>query len=499
MCLRECLLTLRGVCKRFAGVKALDDVSFDLYAGEVHVLMGENGAGKSTLMKIIDGIYRPDAGEMLLKGKPVRIHSPREAQGSGIAMIHQELNNVPEMTIAENLFLGREPGARGFFDRKRLNEETRRVLEPIGLDISPNTKMKALSVAKMQMVEIAKAISYNADIIIMDEPTSAITQTEVDALFRIIGMLREKGVGIIYISHKMNEVFRIADRITVLRDGRTIATNNASAYTRDRLIALMVGRELTNMYPPEIPHTTGVAVLRVDNVHCAGIESASFSLHAGEILGLGGLMGSGRSELLEAIFGMRPLEGGSIELNGKLVNFGHPSDAIRSKIAFVTEDRKRSGLNLKASVKRDMSIVTLSAYCRMRGILSRRLENEAVDRGIRMLNVKTPSRNQLIVNLSGGNQQKVILARWLLASPDVILLDEPTRGIDVGAKYEIYQIIRRLAADGKAILMVSSEMPELIGVCDRVIMLCEGRLTGELCRGEMCQEAMMSLAAGLEG
>ena len=261
----------------------------------------------------------------------------------------------------------------------------------------------------------------------------------------------------------------------------------------------MVGRELTNMYPPEIPHTTGVAVLRVDNVHCAGIESASFSLHAGEILGLGGLMGSGRSELLEAIFGMRPLEGGSIELNGKLVNFGHPSDAIRSKIAFVTEDRKRSGLNLKASVKRDMSIVTLSAYCRMRGILSRRLENEAVDRGIRMLNVKTPSRNQLIVNLSGGNQQKVILARWLLASPDVILLDEPTRGIDVGAKYEIYQIIRRLAADGKAILMVSSEMPELIGVCDRVIMLCEGRLTGELCKGEMCQEAMMSLAAGLEG
>ena len=499
MCLRECLLTMRGVCKRFAGIRALDDVSFDLYAGEVHVLMGENGAGKSTLMKIIDGIYRPDSGEILLKGKAVRIHSPREAQANGIAMIHQELNNVPEMTIAENLFLGREPGARGFLDRKRMNEETRRVLEPIGLNVPPDTKMKALSVAKMQMVEIAKAISYNSDIIIMDEPTSAITETEVDALFQIIGMLREKGVGIIYISHKLNEVFRIADRITVLRDGRSIATDPASVFTKDRLISLMVGRELTNMYPPEIPHEKGPVLLRVDNVRCAGIQSASFSLHAGEILGLGGLMGSGRSELLEAIFGMRPLDNGTIELNGKRVRFGHPSDAICSKIAFVTEDRKRSGLNLKASVKRDMSIITLSDYCRVRGFLSRRLENAAVERGIRMLNVKTPSRNQLIVNLSGGNQQKVILARWLLSCPEIILLDEPTRGIDVGAKYEIYQIIKRLAAEGKAILMVSSEMPELIGVCDRVIMLCEGRLMGELCKEEMCQEAMMSLAAGLEG
>ena len=450
-------------------------------------------------MKIIDGIYKPDAGEMLLKGKAVRIHNPREAQESGIAMIHQELNNVPEMTIAENLFLGREPGARGFIDRRRMNEEARRALEPIGLSISPNTKMKALSVAKMQMVEIAKAISYNADVIIMDEPTSAITETEVDALFRIVRILREKGAGIVYISHKMNEVFRIADRITVLRDGKTMATDSASAFTKDRLISLMVGRELTNMFPPEIPHRIGGVVLRVENVRCEGIKSASFSLHAGEILGLGGLMGAGRSELLEAIFGMRPLDGGSIELNGRPVRFGHPSDAIRSKIAFVTEDRKRSGLNPKASVKRDMSIVTLPDYCRLGGFLSRRLENEAVDRGIRMLNVKTPSRSQMIGNLSGGNQQKVILARWLLATPDVILLDEPTRGIDVGAKYEIYQITRRLAAEGKAVLMVSSEMPELIGVCDRVIVLCEGRQTGELHKAEMSQEAMMTLATGLEG
>ncbi|MEG1813487.1 MAG: sugar ABC transporter ATP-binding protein, partial [Clostridia bacterium] len=451
-------------------------------------------------MKIIDGIYRPDAGTMHLFGHISSVQSPKEAQHKGIAMIHQELNNVLEMTVAENIFLGREPVRWGLLDRRRMNQDARKALAPIKLDIDPDTKMKCLSCAQMQMVEIAKAISYKARIIIMDEPTSAISDKEVDALFAIIAMLRTQGVGIVYISHKMNEVFRIADRITVLRDGKTVATCPASELDSDKLITLMVGRALTNVYPPDIPHERREVVLEVKALSCAGkFENISFSLHAGEILGVAGLMGAGRSELLETIFGLREASGGCVKVLGKALKIKCPVDAIAQSIAFVTEDRKHTGLNLKTSVKRDISIVTLGDYCRAGQFIDNRRENEAVDRGIQMLNVKTPSRNQQVVNLSGGNQQKVILARWLLASPKIILLDEPTRGIDVGAKYEIYLITKKLAAAGKAVLMVSSEMPELIGVCDRVIVLSEGRLTGELDKAHMTQEAMMGLAAGLRG
>lgn len=476
----------------------MDDVSFDVMAGEVHVLMGENGAGKSTLMKIIDGIYRPDAGELFLYGKKKTIHSPKEAQSEGISMIHQELNNVLEMTIAENIFLGREPGKCGLLDKKRMLKEARTVLELIQQDIDPSVKIKDLSVAQMQMVEIAKAISVNARIIIMDEPTSAISDKEVDKLFEIIHMLRAKDVGIIYISHKMNEVFRIADRITVLRDGRSVATYPASELDKAKLVTLMVGRELVNVYPPGVEHPIGEVVMKVSNLCCGDkLKDISFSLRAGEILGIGGLVGAGRSELLETLFGIRRSTGGSVEILGDSTPVTTPNNAIARKLAFVTEDRKRSGLNLKASVKCDISIATLRNYCYMGRLIQNSAENAAVDKGIRLFNLRTPSRNQLVINLSGGNQQKVILARWLLADPRIIMMDEPTRGIDVGAKYEIYTFIKQLAQQGKAVLMVSSEMPEIIGVCDRVLMLHEGRVTGELPKDQMNQETMMAMAAGI--
>ena len=495
----EPLLSIKGACKRFAGVKALDNVCFDVNAGEVHVLMGENGAGKSTLMRVIDGIYRLDAGEIWLNGQKVSIHSPREAQLMGVSMIHQELSNVLEMTVAENIFLGREPKKFGLLNRAQMNQDALKALERVHLDIPPATKMKNLSVAQMQMVEIAKAISYNARIIIMDEPTSAISDKEIEALFSIIEMLRSQGVGIVYISHRMNEVFRIADRITVLRDGVSVGTFKASQLDSESLIALMVGRKLVNLYPPARTHDIGEVVLSVEHLSSPpNLKDASFTLRAGEILGIGGLMGAGRSELLETLFGIRPCQGGEIRAFGKKVKIDSPSAAIQSGIAFVTEDRKRSGLNLKTTVRNDISIVTLKNYCALGQFIRPEQENAAVDRSIELLHIKTPSRSQKVVNLSGGNQQKVILARWLLGEPGIILMDEPTRGIDVGAKYEIYCIIKQLAQSGKAIVMVSSEMPEIIGMCDRVIIMHEGRITGELAGEKMNPNDMMKLAAGLE-
>lgn len=496
----ECLLSLKNVSKSFAGVRALDQVSFDVLSGEVHVLMGENGAGKSTLMKIINGIYRMDAGEVFLCGNKTAVHNPREAQTLGIAMIHQELNNVLEMTVAENIFLGREPKKLGLLDKRRMSREAKRVLEPICLDVDPTTLMKNLSVAQMQMVEIAKAVSLNARIIIMDEPTSAISDKETEALFEIIRLLKERGTGTVYISHKIDEIFRIADRITVLRDGVSVGTYEAHELNREKLITLMVGRAITNVYPPAILHEIGEAVLEVENLSCEPkLHPVSFILRAGEILGVGGLMGAGRSELLETLFGVRKATGGSVRVCGKLLDINSPRDAISAGMAFVTEDRKLSGLNLKTSVRNDISIVTLGEYCKWGQFISHNKENEAVDDIMRALNVKAPSRVSMVSSLSGGNQQKVVLARWLLAQPRIILLDEPTRGIDVGSKYEIYAIIRRLAASGRAVLMVSSEMPEIMGICDRVIVLSEGKLMGELSGDAMNQETMMRLAAGMEG
>lgn len=496
--MEQSLLELKNITKKFPGVKALDNVQLDVRAGEVHVIMGENGAGKSTLMKIVDGIYHPDEGEVLIRGKNTKINSPIEAMNYGIAMIHQELNSALNMTVAENVFLGRESGKGFLYDRKEMNRKTTEVLAKLGIDLNPDTKVSELSVAKRQMVEIAKAVSINAEIIIMDEPTSAISDKEVEALFKIIHDFRESGKGIVYISHKMDEIFRIADRITVMRDGQTVGTYLANEITEDQLITKMVGREIKNIYPPQTEHEMGDTILEVQGLSCGkAFHDVSFKLRKGEILGLSGLMGAGRSEIVETIFGLRKKDGGKVLLNGAELEVKKPADAIKAGIAFITEDRVQSGLNLKTSVKKDMSILSLDQFCNKFKVLSGRKENEAVDKAIKWLNVKTPTRDQNIKNLSGGNQQKVIIARWLLNEPDVLIMDEPTRGIDVGAKYEIYNIMRELTAKGKAILMISSEMPEIIGMCDRAVIMHEGRMTGELDKDEMTQEKIMKLAAGV--
>lgn len=493
----ECLLSLKEITKSFGAVRALDSVNFDVMSGEVHVLMGENGAGKSTLMKIIDGIYRLDEGEIALNGEKITISSPHEAQEYGIAMIHQELNNILEMTVAENIFLGREPKRMGLLDKKKMNQDAQKALKPINLNIDPSTKMKNLSIAQMQMIEIAKAISMKARILIMDEPTSAISEKEIDTLFEIIRLMRKKGVGIIYISHKMDEVFKIADRITVLRDGKSVITCPANELDRNRLITLMVGREITNVFPPVIPHDVGDVILEVEELSCEPhLRPISFHLHAGEVLGVGGLMGSGRSELLETIFGVRSKTSGVIRVCGREVDVYAPTEAISCGMAYVTEDRRQTGLNLKTTILKDTSIVTLDKYCIYNQIIEMDKERKAVEEISNTLDLKAPSITSMVSNLSGGNQQKVVLARWLLSDPQIILLDEPTRGIDVGAKYEIHIIIQKLAASGCAVLMVSSEMPEIIGVCDRVIVLQEGQLMGDLQRQEMTQEAIMNLASG---
>ena len=497
--MKEILLELKHITKRFPGVLALDDVNLKVAAGKVHVVMGENGAGKSTLMKIIDGIYHPNQGELLLYGKPMKINSPIEAMKNQIAMIHQELNTILDMTVAENIFLGREFGSGILYDAKRMNEEACKALAELNLRINPKVKMRELSVAKRQMVEIAKAVSMNARIIIMDEPTSAISDKEVDALFEIINEFKKRGVGIIYISHKMDEIFRIAEDITVMRDGKSIGTYSAEELDQNTLIAKMVGRNIENIYPKPLPHALGAEILRVDRLSSKGaFRDVNLSLKAGEILGISGLMGAGRSELAESIFGMRKIDSGEISINGQKVNISSPKDAIKAGLAFITEDRSQTGLNLKTTVKKDMSILTLKQFCKWGQVIIKALENNLVDEGIKRLRIKVSSRNQSIKTLSGGNQQKVIIARWLLAEPEILIMDEPTRGIDVGAKYEIYNIMMELAARGKAIVVISSELPEIIGVCSRVMVMHEGIVTGELKKTEMTQESIMKLATKTE-
>jgi inositol transport system ATP-binding protein len=490
------ILELKDITKSFPGVLALNQVSFDLYPGEVHVLMGENGAGKSTLMKIINGQYHSDCGEVILNGQVCRFESPHESILAGIAMIHQELNPVLDLTVAENIFLGREIGKSGLYNHKAMLAAAREALLAIDLDLDPRLLMRELTVAQMQMVEIAKAVSLNASILIMDEPTSAISEREVDSLFTLIGKLKLAKVGIIYISHKMSEIFRIADRITVLRDGCSIETRAAANFNQDSLIKLMVGRELNQIFPKKSDIEYGTVLLSVKNLSLNDhFKDVSFSIRAGEVLGFAGLMGAGRSELVETVFGIRKASSGQVFVHGKPVKIKNPTQAIANGLALITEDRKKTGLNLKASVREDTSIVTLNHYCRFVQVIQRKLENKAVQKIMNELRVKMTSLNQSIRDLSGGNQQKVIIARWILNRPEILILDEPTRGIDVGAKFEIYSIIAEMAAEGKAIIIVSSEMPELIGVCDRCLVMCEGQVTGELSRDQLTQENVMYLAA----
>jgi len=490
----EVLLRMTGISKEFPGVKALDDVHLDVEAGTVHALMGENGAGKSTLMKVLAGIYTADAGSININGVPITVPDSATALKLGISMIHQELSPVPAMMVAENIYLGREPLNRfGLVDKGLMIRKAQALFDKWQIDINPRATMSTLVVAQMQMVEIAKAISYDARLIVMDEPTSAISEREVAHLHRIIRSLRDSGVAIIYITHKMDEVFKIADFVTVFRDGRHVSTLPAGELDRQKLITLMVGRELTHLFPKE-DIEIGDVVMSVRGLTRKGvIEDISFDLRRGEILGLAGLMGAGRTEVLEAIFGVTKTDAGTITVNGKQLTIGSPADAIKAGMGLLTEDRKKTGIMGVLSVRDNMSIANLDRFS-PNGILRKGQINAACEAQRTALALKTPSLAQVIKNLSGGNQQKVLVSRWLLTLPDVLMIDEPTRGIDVGAKSEIHRLMSGLAKEGKAILMVSSEMPEILGMSDRVLVMSGGRITAEFSRAEATQERVLEAA-----
>ncbi|QZQ51737.1 sugar ABC transporter ATP-binding protein [Erwinia persicina] len=488
-------LEAEGISKFFPGVKALSNVSFRIKPGTVHALMGENGAGKSTLMKCLIGIYRPDEGQIRIKGQPVQFTDTLDALRSGISMIHQELNLVPHMTVAENIWLGREPMRLGFVDHGKLNRLTRDLLTKLNIRLRPEQMVGDLSIASQQMVEIAKAVSWNSDIVIMDEPTSALTETEVAHLFTIIRDLRSQGKAIIYISHKMDEIFAITDEVSVFRDGTWVASNETASYTRQSLITQMVGRELTQLFP-KTDSNIGEDVLTVRNLTRKGVfHDVSFNVRRGEILGVAGLVGAGRSEVMESLFGMTSIDSGEILIEGVPTTIDSPASAIEKGLAFLTEDRKKSGLFLVLSVMENMSIVKMTDYSANGGFVNHgNMAKDCLEQ-IKRLNIKTPTMDQIINNLSGGNQQKVLIARWLLAQPKILILDEPTRGIDVGAKAEIYRLISELASRGVAIIMVSSELPEIIGMSDRVMVMHGGRITGILNKEEADQETILSLAS----
>ncbi|MBB4184402.1 inositol transport system ATP-binding protein [Sinorhizobium terangae] len=492
----EYLLSAEGVRKEFPGVVALDDVEFKLKRGTVHALMGENGAGKSTLMKILAGIYQPDKGEVKLKGVDIRLQSPLDALENGIAMIHQELNLMPFMTVAENIWIRREPKNRfGFVDHGEMRRMTAKLFERLKINLDPEIEVRHLSVANRQMVEIAKAVSYESDVLIMDEPTSALTEREVAHLFEIIRDLRSQGIGIVYITHKMNELFEIADEFSVFRDGKYIGTHASSNVTRDDIIRMMVGREITQMFPKEeVP--IGDVVLSVKNLTLDGVfRDVSFDVRAGEILGVAGLVGSGRSNVAETLFGVTPASSGTIAIDGKEVVIDNPNTAIRHRMAFLTEDRKDTGCLLILDILENMQIAVLQDKFVKRGFVSEKAITAACEEMSRKLRVKTPNLEERIENLSGGNQQKVLIGRWLLTNPRILILDEPTRGIDVGAKAEIHRLVTELARNGVAVIMISSEMPEVLGMSDRIMVMHEGRVTGFLDRAEATQIKVMELAA----
>lgn len=497
----EYKLELKGICKSFPGVKALDDVQLSLRPGTVHALMGENGAGKSTLMKCLFGIYKMDAGEIYLDGQKVEIGNPDEAMKLGIAMVHQELQPVPARSVAENLYLGRFPtknfGPLKVIDHKKMYEDTEKWLKEVKMDFDPKAQLGSLSIGQMQSVEIAKAVSQQARVVIFDEPTSSLSDNEVEALFRIMNDLRDKGVAMVYISHKMDEIKRIADDITIMRDGTYVGTWPAAEMDTEQIIAKMVGRELTNVYPPK-ENQPGDVILEVKNlssIHANSFQNVSFKLRKGEILGFGGLVGAQRTELMEGIFGIRGIASGEIIMHGKTLKIKHPIDAMNEGIGLITEDRRGNGIFGCLSIKDNVGVSIYNKYLNAKIVLDHKKINQIVDDSIQKLRIKTPSMKEHIVNLSGGNQQKVIISRWLANDPDVLIMDEPTRGIDVGAKHEIYEIMSDLAKQGKAIIMISSEMPELLGMSDRIYVMCNGKLTGEIDQPEeMTQAKVMSYA-----
>ncbi|WP_025640623.1 sugar ABC transporter ATP-binding protein [Schnuerera ultunensis] len=491
------LVSMENISKFFPGVKALDQVSFQLKAGEVHALLGENGAGKSTLMKVLTGVYHKDNGVIKINGKEVDIADPKAAQELGISIIHQEFNLLPHLTVAQNIFIGREPRkVKGILDEKKLNEDAKKILKRLDLDLEPTDIVKDLSVAEQQMVEIAKAISVDSRVLIMDEPTAALTEGEVEKLFEIIKTFRNEGIGIVYISHKMEEFQHIVDRATVMRDGQYIGTVNFKETTLDHLIQMMVGRDLKDKYP-EKHAKIGENFLEVKNISRENVlDNISFNLRKGEILGIAGLMGSGRTELARAIFGADPIDKGEIYLHGKKINISNPGDAISEGIGYLSEDRKRDGLALGLDVEDNIVLASLKDFANKFGIVQRDKTLKESEKQVKDLKVKTPSLAQKVGNLSGGNQQKVIIGKWLCKNMEVFIFDEPTRGIDVGAKYEVYNLMNQLADDGAGIIMISSELPEILGMSDRVLVMCEGRIAAELDIEEADQETIMFYATG---
>ncbi|MDA3731740.1 galactose/methyl galactoside ABC transporter ATP-binding protein MglA [Niameybacter massiliensis] len=491
------LLEMNHIVKQFPGVKALDDANLKLLPGTVHALMGENGAGKSTLMKCLFGIYLEDAGEIFLKGEKIHFTNPKQALEHGVSMVHQELNQVSQTRVMDNIWLGRFPGNSLWVDEKEMYQQTKAIFDKLGIDVDPREKVGHLSVSQCQMIEIAKAVSYDAQIIVMDEPTSSLTEKEVEHLFRIINQLRDQGCGIIYISHKMEEILRICDEVTIMRDGKWIATHEAKDLTTDKIINLMVGRDLTHRFPPKT-NKPGETILEVNHLtafYKPTVEDASFKLRKGEILGIAGLMGSKRTELLETIFGIRHKEDGEIILHGKTIENKSAKESIKNGFALLTEERRKTGIFDVLDIKFNAMIANLPRYTNKLGVTNDQKIKEDTDWVIESMKVKTPSQKEKIRSLSGGNQQKVILGRWLLTEPEILMLDEPTRGIDVGAKYEIYQLIIDLANKDKGIIMISSEMPELLGITDRILVMSNGRVAGIVETKDTNQEEILRLAA----
>ncbi len=493
----ELILEMRGITKTFPGVRALDGVHFSCERGEVHALVGENGAGKSTLMKILSGVYVPDAGEIIFKGTPVRMESPHHAQSLGISTIYQEPSLLPHLTVAENIYLGREiVNPLGLIEARELQRRAQDLLDRLGAAVDVSAPVFRLSVAQQQLVEIAKALSLNADLIIMDEPTAALGEREVEHLFNIIRTLRRDGVTVIYVSHRLEEIFRIADRVTVLKDGQVVGTARTTEVSKADLICMMVGRPLSEAFPPR-GNGKGEPVLEVRGLTRRGaFYDVSFTLHRGEILGIAGLAGSGRTEIVRAIFGADPVDAGEVLLRGKPLRLRGPRDAVNSGIGFLTEDRKAEGLVMGLSVRENVALPNLDVWSAW-GVVDLDRERQVVEHLITGLQIRPPNPKQQVQYLSGGNQQKVVLAKWLATEPEVLLFDEPTRGIDVGAKVEIYTLMRRLANEGKAIIMISSELPEVIGMSDRILVLCEGRISGEFTPEEATEERILALACGL--
>jgi ribose transport system ATP-binding protein len=490
------VLEMRHIGKRFPGVIALDEVDFELRRGEVHILLGENGAGKSTLMKILSGAYQKSAGQIFLDGAEIEIRTPKHAQTLGISTIYQEFNLIPNLSIGENIFLGREPArVPGHINQRAIFQQARVALSGLGLELNPRKLIKELRVAEQQMVEVAKALSLDARILIMDEPTAALTEHEIKELFATIRKLKEQGVAIVYISHRLEELFEIGDRVTILRDGRSVGTHEVRDMSKSELIRLMVNRELTELFP-KVTAQRGPEVLRVEGLSTrGGLKDISFTLYKGEVLGIAGLLGAGRTEVARAIFGVDKISSGTIYVNGKQQTINSPRGAIDCGLGFLTEDRKSQGLVLRLSVKENLCLSSLDKFSNL-GVMNPNEERKAASRYVEELRIRTPSLDQKVMFLSGGNQQKVVLSKWLCSQAKVFIFDEPTRGIDVGAKTEIYQLMNRLTANGVAIIMISSELLEVLGMSDRVLVMREGRIGGEFSAAEATQERILQCALG---